>query len=391
MSDRTDLLAIVDDLYRGAEDDGALRSAFARLARRLRATTCALHTYDLAQRQASGVPLIDLEPGVLATYNAHFHRVNPWMQRGGDALRRGAVVTSHTMLPDEELVRTEFYADFLEPNDLWASIGAVIDRDGPVSRSITLLRPRRPGHFTTVEQRFLGELLPHLRTVFQLRARLAAAEESCRVGLAALDLVPVATLVVDASARVVSCNRAATRLLAAGDGLRLGHGGLAADDPRANAELRRAVAGAANAAVPPGEPPDRSIAVPRSSFRRAFLLRVLALPLGLASGAEAQPAALLVISDPEEAPRPCDRKLRRLYGLTDAEARLACSLAGGATLEEAAARAAISLNTARTHLKRIFLKTDTSRQAELVRLLASPALLAAPSGDVAHGAPRPPE
>jgi DNA-binding CsgD family transcriptional regulator len=42
----------------------------------------------------------------------------------------------------------------------------------------------------------------------------------------------------------------------------------------------------------------------------------------------------------------------------------------GERLEDYAARAGISMNTARTHLKSIFAKTETTRQAELVRLLA---------------------
>jgi DNA-binding CsgD family transcriptional regulator len=44
-------------------------------------------------------------------------------------------------------------------------------------------------------------------------------------------------------------------------------------------------------------------------------------------------------------------------------------LVSGHTLEQAADQLFISIHTARTHLKRILLKTDTGRQAELLRTM----------------------
>jgi DNA-binding CsgD family transcriptional regulator len=58
--------------------------------------------------------------------------------------------------------------------------------------------------------------------------------------------------------------------------------------------------------------------------------------------------------------------LRRHFGLTQAEARLALHLVAGETLRFAAVKLSISYETARTHLKNIFKKTGTCRQAELV-------------------------
>jgi len=58
--------------------------------------------------------------------------------------------------------------------------------------------------------------------------------------------------------------------------------------------------------------------------------------------------------------------LRCHFGLTPAEARLAVHLAAGETLRSAEAKLSIRYETARTHLKSIFQKTGTCRQAELV-------------------------
>jgi len=63
--------------------------------------------------------------------------------------------------------------------------------------------------------------------------------------------------------------------------------------------------------------------------------------------------------------------LQLLYGLTQSEAKLAVCLSDGKTLEKCSEIHGISLNTARSYLKLIFQKTETSRQAELVARVKS--------------------
>ena len=82
-----------------------------------------------------------------------------------------------------------------------------------------------------------------------------------------------------------------------------------------------------------------------------------------------------------------DPALRDLYGLTAQERRLAILLYEGAALPEAAQSIGIELSTARSHLKNIFAKTQTRRQTQLVRVLASCAAVAAspPNGGCGNG------
>lgn len=55
------------------------------------------------------------------------------------------------------------------------------------------------------------------------------------------------------------------------------------------------------------------------------------------------------------------------FGLTVAETRILREIISGKGLLAAAARLDISESTARTHARRIFNKTGTHRQAELIR------------------------
>jgi DNA-binding CsgD family transcriptional regulator len=90
------------------------------------------------------------------------------------------------------------------------------------------------------------------------------------------------------------------------------------------------------------------------------------VPLVARDGATQVIATLRRMSD--DRGRQLDRVASR-FGLTPAEARLLGTLCGGASITEASARLGVARTTARTHLQRIFDKSGTHRQAELVGMV----------------------
>jgi DNA-binding CsgD family transcriptional regulator len=81
------------------------------------------------------------------------------------------------------------------------------------------------------------------------------------------------------------------------------------------------------------------------------------------------PAALIFVRDPET-PAMATDILQDLFGLTRAQAVVAARVVEGMDPEHIAGALRISLHTVRDHLKVIFAKTGTSRQSQLVALLA---------------------
>jgi DNA-binding CsgD family transcriptional regulator len=115
--------------------------------------------------------------------------------------------------------------------------------------------------------------------------------------------------------------------------------------------------------------------VARPSGRRPYQLivhrvsrRAIVAPR-LASG------AVVFIIDPEQAHEVSAERIARLLHLTGAEARLATALAAGLSLTDYAARAGISLGTARWTLKQALAKTSTDKQAALVALVLKSAVV----------------
>ena len=86
-------------------------------------------------------------------------------------------------------------------------------------------------------------------------------------------------------------------------------------------------------------------------------------------------AAMLWIYDPDRPAQISPAWMMDAYGLTSAEVRVAASVASGMTISEAAGRLQVSVNTVKTHLRHVYGKTGTRRQAELCRMVATIGLI----------------
>ncbi|NEH53790.1 helix-turn-helix transcriptional regulator, partial [Rhizobium leguminosarum] len=80
---------------------------------------------------------------------------------------------------------------------------------------------------------------------------------------------------------------------------------------------------------------------------------------------------LIHIVDPEAKTRRQAQQLQHIFGLTEAETRVAALIGSGMNLPEIARVLGISSNTVKTHTGRCFGKTGVRSQAALARLIAS--------------------
>jgi DNA-binding CsgD family transcriptional regulator len=95
-----------------------------------------------------------------------------------------------------------------------------------------------------------------------------------------------------------------------------------------------------------------------------------------------QGCAMILLRDLGVRHGPTPQSTMAYFGLTPAEAKVAREIVQGDGLARCARRLGIRVTTARSHLKHVFEKTETRRQADLVRLL-----LSCGSGHLAAGAP----
>ena len=186
-----------------------------------------------------------------------------------------------------------------------------------------------------------------------------------------LELVRQGAMLVAFEGHPHLVNRAAHAILEKKDGLFLGRTGLLAERTDDTKLLRKLLQDAITSPEM-GEPKDSPVTLPRKAAHNALIVRVVPGPGLECWQSSDNRTALLTLYDQDAGLEVNAEVLVKLYGLTRGEAGLATHLVKGKSIEEAAAAMFISPHTARTHLKRIFMKTDTHRQTELVvRILSA--------------------
>jgi DNA-binding CsgD family transcriptional regulator len=182
-----------------------------------------------------------------------------------------------------------------------------------------------------------------------------------------------AYLTLDAQGTILDQNPAAAQLLKASAGaLAVRNGRLVGVTPPIATALQKGLAWCAShrAASSTAREAPAPIVYHRGPERIPVAMRIT--PVGRAlmnAGIPDGPLAIVWLVDTGVMGHEADC-LRRLFKLTQAEARLTEALADGASLVEAASRIDITRSTAKTHLDAIFAKTGCRRQAQLVRLIA---------------------
>ncbi len=322
--------------------------------------------YDVKDHDGDVAATVSLDPEDLGKHNEHSFQVDQGSVQGSPRIEARNVVRGEMLCSDEGLDGSESYNDFVRPMEAFHEFCGIMSDEQSVASIISSLTPKHAGPFGEEEIRLLHVLIPHLQRGFKFHQRIVALQRKADSAVEALDRLTIGFLLVDASGNILMMNRRAAMILEQNDGLAIR--GETLQVPRTREANR--LSGLIHQAMDAGS--ERGfggmMTVPRPSGRRAFQILVSpirrgVLPIEVTPG---QPAVAIFALDPETQPEPDEQVLVHLFGLTPAEARLAAALVQGKNLKQSAADFCLSLNTIRSQLQRVFDKTGTTRQGELV-------------------------
>ena len=230
----------------------------------------------------------------------------------------------------------------------------------------TVIAFRAPGadDFSSDQRALVERLVPHLERAYQnLRKVLETSQQNTALA-EVMNRLSAGILLLDEGAKIVFRNRTAQRMLERCDGFEVVDEALGAIDPDGDETLQRLIAEVVSpsAALDAGG----TLAVRRPSLESVYPVSVSRL---LPGEVRRDVVACVLVSDPDGGVEPAVELVRSLHDLTPAESELVEQLARGHSLEEASRARGVSINTMRSHLKSVFRKTATNRQAELVQLV----------------------
>ena len=268
----------------------------------------------------------------------------------------------------EELATDEIYNRFLHPHGLDWTAGTVILSPSGDSLVVDIARASGVEPFDRASLEAIDRYRPHLARASLMAARLGLRAATNMTG--AMQLLGLPAIALSRAGKIVAANPLAEAL----DGRIIfrGFDRVALDHSSADALLAQAIEDATGGAV-------RSIPLPATEAQPALIVHLLPIA-GAANDIFAATRSLLLVTDVTAPEAPTQELLAGLFDLTPAEARVTRALAAGMPLDRAAAEFGLSVQTVRNQLASVFHKTGTSRQVELLRLIAGSAPLRLPRG-----------
>jgi DNA-binding CsgD family transcriptional regulator/PAS domain-containing protein len=359
---------LIDAIYDAAADPAKWEQALILLRDHLGGTNAAVTIMDTSPLKLGSRVSVGIDPQYVTSYASYYASKNPiWVR--APVCRPGTVLTNWMVMDTADVTKTEFYNDWVRPQRFHATLACYVLKEGATSGVVSVARGAGKGEFERGEvEAFAHTIAPHLRRAAQMQVRLMRAEFQSAGSAEAMDRLADAIILLGAGGHVLHTNRAAQELLREGDGLQLGRDGLLAAHNGDATALRRLVADAVdNNGAMSGA--DGVLAIRRPAPLPPLTMVVVPIRAELAWPSLAQPRCAVFVTDPSRLPQPDLAALRKLYGLSQAEAAVALAVCRGQGLAAASAAVGIHLSTTRTHLQRVFEKTGTRRQAELARLL----------------------
>lgn len=365
--DRSEFLDLV---YGAAVEPGLWPSVMERYADAIGGEKGWLSLLNLVDGSGGGM-ISRIDPLEMDRYASHFANRNPLFQvKDPETFVRSwapRILTDEDWIPKSELVATEYYNDFLRPQHIHSCVMVRLAVRGTDTAVLNITRSAARGQFDRSSLDIAESFHPHLIRAFDLGQKLALNTAMSSGFAAVFDESVHGLFLLDADGCVRRLNRAAELLIAGRKGLRVSGGRLLAHDAAAARTLQALVgrAGAREAETRTGG--SMALFGPSGTVPLSVTVAPIRLPaLTLMGGG---PAVIVCVTDTEAGVCLPEQKLRDLFGLTPAEARLALALFEGASLNEAAETLAISRFTAQNHLARIFEKTGANRQAVLIKLM----------------------
>lgn len=366
------VMSAIDQLLVGAMDEGQMQAAAETMRQLFNGSKACFAGFgpnpeDWASYATNPDPVLQ---------ERCFGELAPDFIEMGGALRDiplGAIYHDHDVFGAETLRNSRVWQEWMRPQDMYGGMACRLAKNGQAFWFFDVQRGRQQEGFDSEDVALLEKLYPVLRRVVELRRHIGRVTIQRDEARGALDQIAMGIAILDQDMRITYANEGADEILSDPESaLGLRQGRLYARRPGDQRQLRQLVEGALRSAQDPLAPAQASMILHGEDGSHSLSACAMPAPPSIVQ-TDASGKVLIALRRLEMATNlvAC---ARQLFDLTDTEAKFASALASGSSLTEAAEAQGVRISTARTHLARIFQKTNTRQQSQLVSLLRSAAL-----------------
>jgi DNA-binding CsgD family transcriptional regulator/PAS domain-containing protein len=365
-----ELSALIGEIYDAALDPTLWPAAFDKVCAYTKSSQVSVAAQNTIHKTAEFYFASGLDQKYEQLYRQKYCKINPVFP----TMIFFEVEQAHwipDVLPRDEFCRTRFFREWVGPQGFMDGLFANVDKSATTCTLITLMRRVSDGLVDDELRRRFGLVIPHIRRALLIGKVIDHHKVEAAMLADTLDGLASALFLVDGNGRIIHANASAHNMLSEGNVLRAPNGVLRTFDLRTDQALLDIFTAASGGDAPIGV---KGIAVPLEARNgEAHIAHVLPLTAGArrrAGTTYRAVAAIFVRKAALDARSPFEVIAQR-FGLTDTELRVLFSIIEVGAPAEVAEVLGVREGTIRTHLHRLFEKTQTNRQADLVRLVAS--------------------
>jgi DNA-binding CsgD family transcriptional regulator len=369
MSNPKHISSLIGEIYDAILDRARGTEALGKAAQFVGAQAAALLWRNPVCRTANIIHAFGIAPRYVDLYRQHYAKLDP--TTAPMFLRDvGEVAAATDLLPHSDLHKTCFYKEWQQPQGFVDTLQASLDKSATDFVDLCFMRDGESGMFDNAARDRLRLIIPHLRRAVLVGKLVDRTTAQAATFGDALDGICAGLFLVDAGGQIVHANASGQAMLAQGVLVRGSSGKLTTHDTSAAQGLNEIFSSAATDRA--GSGPQVGAVPLTGRGGEHYVAHVLSLSAGarrLAGADDRAVAALFVQKASRDLPSP-QNAIAKLYRLTPTELRVLAGIVQVGGVPEVALARGISVSTVKTHLRRLFAKTGTDRQADLVKLVA---------------------
>ena len=357
--------SLLSVLYDGVQAEQGFNPFLQRLQQLFGCRTATLSVRDSHTGQVVGGWYQDMPADIVAWYIAEMAWRDPLYLRAVDQNEVGfcSAHISNDVSMDDPVI-TEWCAQA----GLVDGACAIVHRDQDTFTALTLGRAEEYGRFSMAELAVYNQLIAHVRRALGLRKLVQQQQSATALLVDALQTLASPIVMLDGTMNILFSNRAAEQWLQGNPWIQRQQSVLRFLSHRRQSAFIEAIHTLTCQTDSDGQKQDL-----------AQVVMTLEAPTGINTGGATLLFAPVYRHRPEDGPAvmltiyPWDanglitrERIQQFFDVSDAEARVCEGLCQGCSLEEISAQLCREMSTIRTHVKSLYRKTSTNRQAELV-------------------------
>ncbi len=358
--------SLIEGIYDAALEPSLWKPALERAAKFIDAFAISVVRMDGVKEPACFERHVGVDPHYERIYDAKYRKCDP-RNAFSNLSPIGDVFNTFSVLPPRDMYETQFYQEYFKPQGITGNLRCVLERS-PVTYLGAFRRGDDDRSAKTAVRR-MELLVPHVRRALQISKAVDHGNAKTATFIDVLDELHAGIFLLDARCRIVHANKIGDDLLTRRVLLRTANGCLSAREPDIRRALDQGVAAAGNAGQPAVS---HGITVPlHTDDGDRYVIHVLSLGSGDRQRTRAMSGAVAVLfvqRADSKAYAPSELVASR-YNLTPMEVTVLFAIVDIGGVPEVARALGIAQTTVKTHLLRVFSKTNTRRQADLVKLV----------------------